>query len=95
VRLTSQGAAQRYGLYPQKGSLLEGSDADFAVFATQGSYVMDEKDLLCKGKYSPFVGREFSCKLTQTFLRGELIYDEKLVGEKGAGKLLKRGKCRP
>ncbi len=90
VRLSSQGAAQRYGLYPQKGALTEGSDADFAVFDTQASSIMKEEDLLCKGKYSPFKEREFGCKLTQTFLRGSLVYDKRLVGEKGAGKLLKR-----
>ena len=90
VRLSSQGAAQRYGLYPQKGALIEGSDADFAVFDTQASSIMKEEDLLCKGKYSPFKEREFGCKLTQTFLRGSLVYDKRLVGEKGAGKLLKR-----
>ncbi len=90
VRLTSKGAAERYGLYPQKGSLEVGTDADFAVFDTEQIYLMNEKDLLSKGKYSPFVGREFKCKLRQTFLRGQLVYDEKLVGEKGAGRLLKR-----
>ncbi len=90
VRLSSQAAAKRYGLYPQKGSLQEGTDADFAVFDTQKSHTLQKEELLCKGKYSPFEGREFRCSLTQTFLRGQLIYDQKLVGEKGAGRLIKR-----
>ena len=90
VRLSSQGAAKRYGLFPKKGLLAEGSDADFAVFDTEQSYTMKPEDLLCKGKYSPFEGREFRCRLAQTFLRGNLVYDNGLVGEKGGGKLLKR-----
>ncbi len=92
VRLTSEGAAKRYGLYPRKGALEIGADADFAVFDTNKSHLMKKEDLLCKGKYSPFEGRKFGCSLAQTFLRGKLIYDGFLLEDRVHGQLLKREK---
>ncbi len=90
VRLTSRGAAKRYGLYPRKGALEIGADADFAIFDLKKCHTLRKEDLLCKGKYSPFEGREFGCSLVQTFLRGRLIYDGSLLQDRVHGELLKR-----
>jgi len=91
VDLTSRSASKRYGLYPKKGSLRMGSDADFTIFET-GEFIFDEKKLLCKGKYSPFDGEKFGCKISKVFLRGQKIFQDGkgLLGKKGFGSLIRR-----
>jgi allantoinase len=92
IKMTSESAAKRYGLYPQKGSLNIGSDADFTVINCNDSYQIDENELLCKGKYSPFHGNLFTASVVYTILRGEIIYEKGIGMTKsvGSGRWVKR-----
>jgi allantoinase len=92
VEITSQNAAKRYGLYPNKGSLQIGTDADFTIIDPQKPTVVEESKLLSKGKYSPFVGKQFGASIALTIVRGATIYSESegIVGKAGYGKFLKR-----
>ena len=74
IEITSRGAALRYGLYPNKGSLKIGTDADFTVINPVESYEVDESRLHCRGKYSPFDGTAFSCSVDRTIVRGETVF---------------------
>ena len=92
IKLTSENAAKRFGIYPQKGSLQIGTDADFTVINLQKASIVDETKLHSKGKYSPFDETKFSCSIDRTIVRGKTIFDaEKGILQKaGCGKFIKR-----
>lgn len=90
-KLMSENAAKRYGLYPQKGRIEVGSDADFTIVDLDKEWIVDPSKLESKGKYSPFAGKTLKGKIYMTILRGKLVYkdDEGVIGEKGFGELVK------
>jgi allantoinase len=90
--LLSVNPAKRLGLYPRKGALQVGSDADFTVLDTDRPYRFDEATLHCKGRLSPFQGREFRTGIQRTVVRGETVYirDHGLVGRFGWGQWVRR-----
>ena len=92
IKLTSENAAKRYGLYPKKGSLQIGSDADFTVINLDKPFIVDERKLHCLGKYSPFHGNQFNCSIEKTIVRGNIVYDAEhgVTGKPGWGKWVKR-----
>ena len=73
IELLSTSAAKYYGLYPQKGVLQQGSDADFALINLWEPMVVSSSEMHSKGKYTPFEGVQFDARVEQTFLRGKLI----------------------
>ncbi len=74
ANLLSTNAAKRHGLYPRKGALEVGSDADFTVIELDVDEVFDESSLRSKGRYSPFNGRKFPAVVDQTIVRGRTVY---------------------
>jgi dihydroorotase-like cyclic amidohydrolase len=83
--------ARLFGLYPQKGTIRIGSDADFAVVETSGRRVLDARDLEYHEQpaWSPFDGREVRVYPVYTILRGRVIAAEgKVVGAPGYGTFL-------
>jgi len=74
IEITSTNSAKLYGLYPKKGCLEIGSDADFTILEKK-DFIVDENNLASKGKYSPFNGKKFSYQINKTVLRGEVIFD--------------------
>ncbi len=92
IKLTSENAAKRYGLYPEKGSLQIGTDADFTIINLSKPYLVDETRIHSKGKYSPFNNTKFSCSIDKTVIRGKIVFDcEKGILQKpGYGKFISR-----
>ncbi len=92
ANLLSTNSAKRHGLYPRKGSLEVGSDADFTVIDMDGTEPFDEQNLRCKGRYSPFQGRTFSVKIDKTIVRGRTVYDQTApdVVKPGLGEWIRR-----
>jgi dihydroorotase/allantoinase len=87
IYMHSTRPAQIYGLYPQKGSLQVGTDADFTLFNPEETWTLDARDLHSKTKVSPFDGESFTGKVTRTIVRGDLVYDHGTVtGKSGYGK---------
>jgi dihydroorotase-like cyclic amidohydrolase len=74
VRLSSTNVARWLGLYPRKGTLRPGSDADLAVYARDVSDVIRAEALLCKQKWTPYDGRQVSFRLEACMLRGAWVY---------------------
>ncbi|MCD4650359.1 MAG: amidohydrolase family protein [Candidatus Cloacimonetes bacterium] len=74
VELTSTAAAKRLGLYPEKGSLKIGTDADFTVIDSGNTTKIDESFFISKAKMTPFNGKELSCRIDRTILRGQTLY---------------------
>lgn len=89
--LMSRNPAKLYGLYPQKGSLNPGSDADFVVVDLNKEWTLSADQLLYKNKHSPYVGHTFTGKVQSTYVRGTKVYEQhEVLAKPGYGQLLKR-----
>jgi len=90
-RLLSENAAKRYGLYPEKGSLKVGTDADFTIVDLNKEWIVDPLALESKGKYSVVAGCTLKGKIAKTIVRGKVVFDEKygITGNRGHGKLIR------
>lgn len=91
-RLMSENAAKRYGLYPQKGVIKKGSDADFTVVDINKELTVNPSELESKGKYSPLAGKKLKGEVYMTIVRGEVVYSKEgggIIGRGGYGNLLK------
>ncbi|HLH69585.1 MAG TPA: amidohydrolase family protein [Candidatus Dormibacteraeota bacterium] len=69
----SEGTARLYGLYPQKGAILPGSDADFTIVDPQAEWQIDNAHLHSKHKLSPWHGRRVRGRPVVGVLRGQVI----------------------
>ena len=82
VYFTSEQPARIFGLYPRKGSLAIGADADFTLVDLAKSYILDQKTLHSKHPVSPFHGFHMRGSVVSTFVRGACVYRDGLaVGE--------------
>jgi allantoinase len=91
VRLTSANPARIFGLYPRKGSLLPGADADLTVIDLDATWKLAADDLFYKHKHSAYVGRHFQGQVQQTWVRGRVVYDHgRFPIDPGYGQLLRR-----
>jgi dihydroorotase-like cyclic amidohydrolase len=81
--------ARVYGLYPKKGSLLVGSDADFILVDLKGTRVLEDKDIRSKAGWTPFAGREIMGRVVATYLRGQKVAEEgRCIASPGTGKFI-------
>ena len=90
VRFSSANAARIAGLYPRKGSLLPGADADIAIYDLETEWEVDaRRQQFSKNPWSPFDGRRVRARVVRTLVRGETVYvDGKVVAEPGWGGFL-------
>ncbi|MFC2119010.1 dihydropyrimidinase [Bacteroidota bacterium] len=89
VELTSTNPARLFGMYPQKGSLNPGTDADIVLFDPVKKWIMSQDTLHMASDYCAYEGVEVTGKVTKVFSRGELIIDgENCLAEKGRGKYI-------
>ena len=92
-RALSENPAKLYGLFPRKGALLPGSDADIVVYDPKADHVLSAQDMVSKAGYTPFEGFETAGSIKKVYLRGALQVDNgKVVGVQN-GVYLRRGKC--
>jgi dihydroorotase/allantoinase len=85
----SRRPAQIWGMYPEKGSLQVGTDADLTLFDPDREWTFDDRHTLhSRNTVTPFEGESFTGAVTKTFVRGSLVYDEDqgVVGEPGFGR---------
>jgi allantoinase len=90
VRFASTNAARIVGLYPRKGSLLPGADADVVLVDLDAEWTVDAKaQQFSKNPWSPFEGRKAHSKIVRTLVRGDSVYAEgEILAEPGFGKFL-------
>jgi len=87
VELCSENPARIFGLYPAKGTLLPGADADIVVVDPAVEYTVTEESLAYKHKLSPYIGWRLRGRVDKVFLRGELAVDDGvLVADKPRGR---------
>ncbi len=91
VDAASTRAAKLFGLFPRKGTIAVGSDADLVVYDTAYRGAASAKSQHTNNDYNGFEGMEIEGRPSVVSVRGKIqVRDGKFVGERGRGKLLKR-----
>jgi dihydropyrimidinase len=89
VALSSTTAAKLYGLYPRKGTIAVGSDADIAIWDPELPVTIRQEILHDAMDYTPYAGRKVTGWPVTTISRGEVIWrDGKLTDAAGRGQFL-------
>ncbi len=92
VEAYSERPARLYGLWPAKGRLEPGADADIVLVDPAARWQVTGGDILSKAAWSPFEGRTLVGRAVQTYTRGRLAMSEgHVVAEPGYGRFLARG----
>jgi dihydropyrimidinase len=92
VELCSTTPARMFGLFPRKGTIAVGSDADIVVFDPNRQATLGVKTLHMKVDYNPYEGRTVQGSPTAVICGGEMVIDgDRFVGKKGGGRFLRRG----
>ena len=90
VNLLSTNPAKIFGLYPEKGSLEIGTDADLVIFDPKKEIIISNSQQHTAAGYTPFDGFKVKGYPTTTILRGKtIVNDNRFYGERGGGKFLK------
>jgi len=91
VDCASTQAAKLFGLYPRKGAIAVGSDADLVVYDPNQKWTISAKNQQMAVDYNPFEGMNVTGRPTAVAMRGEIVArDGKFVGQKKRGQFLKR-----
>lgn len=91
VDLVSTAPARMMGLYPKKGTIAVGSDADLVIFDQNASMTISAATHHSKMDYSLFEGTEVSGVPVTVLVRGEpVLVDRQFVGKAGSGRFIKR-----
>jgi allantoinase len=85
-RVMAEGPARAFNLYPRKGVLAVGADADLVVIDPTNSWTITTETLQSTAGWSPYEGRELRGRVVRTIARGRVVYDgSQVVGLPGAG----------
>ena len=91
VELTSTSPAKIFGMFPRKGTIAPGSDADIVIFNPDRTQLLSVDTLHMKVDYNPYEGRTVHGVSETVISRGTVIVeDNKFTGRKGAGEFIKR-----
>ncbi|HLL73788.1 MAG TPA: dihydropyrimidinase [Pyrinomonadaceae bacterium] len=94
VELTSTAAAKMFGLFPRKGTIAVGSDADIVIFDPEREQTISAKTHHMNVDYSAYEGRKVRGAVETVLSRGQVVIENgEFKGRDGAGQFLKRGTC--
>lgn len=92
VRISAANPARANGIYPQKGSLRPGSDADIAIWDPRAEWTVGIANLHMKTDYTPYEGMNLIGRPTVVLVRGVVVVDEgKLVNNSARGRHVPAG----
>ncbi len=92
VELTSTNPAKIYGLYPRKGTIAIGADADLVIWNTKVKKKITNQDLHHNVDYTPYEGKEINSLANTVISRGTIVVeDRKLLSKMSHGRFLKSG----
>jgi dihydropyrimidinase len=92
VALTATNAAKLFGLYPRKGTIAVGSDADLAIWETGERRVVRDADMFSRAAHSVYAGRELRGWPRTTIRRGQVVFDGgEILARPGSGEPIHRG----
>jgi dihydroorotase len=89
VRACAEQPARAFGLYPRKGCLLPGADADLIILDPSRSTLIEDSAQRSKAQYTTLKGRLLKSRVEKVFLRGRLIVDEEVVLSGPSGKFVR------
>jgi dihydropyrimidinase len=91
VAVTSTNAARIFGMYPRKGIIAPGSDADMVLVDPDRQGTLSVRESFIDVDWSPFEGMKVKGLPVLTMLRGEVIVEEgRFIGRRGEGQFIKR-----
>jgi len=88
ARVYSEAPARRYGLFPQKGHLGVGADADMVLIDPEGSWEVADAAIISKAGWTPLAGRRLRGRVHSTFLRGAPIANDRRPEGHNTGRFL-------
>ena len=92
VSVTATNPAKLFGLYPRKGTIAVGSDADLVIWDDAKTRIIDGASMYSRADYSPYDGFEVTGWPHMTISRGEVVCEDGVVSaQPGRGKLVARG----
>ena len=92
VAVTSTNAAKLFGLYPRKGTIAVGSDADIVLWDPEETRTIRDEDMFSGTGFSVYSGWEVTGWPVMTLRRGEVVYEDgEILARAGSGELLRRG----
>lgn len=91
VDVCSTKAAKLFGMFPRKGTIAVGSDADIVIFDPQVKRTISAKTHHMNVDYNPFEGKEVYGEVVSVLSRGSFVVrDKQFVGQAGSGQFIKR-----
>ncbi|MDQ3513897.1 MAG: amidohydrolase family protein, partial [Chloroflexota bacterium] len=97
VEMLCANPARVFGLYPRKGAIAVGSDADLVLFDPAETWTVRDEELHHRQRWTPLAGRTLTGRVTRTIRRGETVYDgtvaydRRVLAAPGSGGFLARG----
>jgi dihydropyrimidinase len=93
VEVACTNPAKIFGMFPRKGTIAPGSDADIVIFDPDKKHILSAKTHHMNVDYSAYEGWEVTGKVKTVLLRGKVAIDNnECLIEKGYGKFIKRNK---
>jgi len=93
IAVTATNPAKLFGLFPRKGTIAIGSDADIVIWDPKETRTVRDEDMLSGSGYSTYAGWQVTGWPIITIRRGEIVYKNgQIVGKAGTGELLHRGR---
>ena len=93
VQAYSETPARLLGLYPRKGTIHPGSDADVVLVDAEKEHVLENEDIVSKAGWTPFAGCRVKGRPVMTILRGTVVAEDgKVVAEPGGGRFITPGR---
>ncbi|HVE55332.1 MAG TPA: dihydropyrimidinase [Pyrinomonadaceae bacterium] len=94
VELTSTAAAKMFGMFPKKGTIAVGSDADIVIFDTEKEHTFTLEAQHMNVDYCAYEGKKIKGKVETVLSRGRVVIENgEHKGKAGDGQFLKRGEC--
>src|SRR3989441_114640 len=92
VELTATTPAKLFGLFPRKGTIAVGSDADLVLFDAEEAWTIRGAEGHSRVDYTLFEGHRVTGRVKKVFLRGQVIVDgAQWLGQEGGGGILRPG----
>ena len=87
--ITATNAARIFDLYPRKGTIQIGSDADLVLYDLNREWTVRTEELLTRHQWTPLAGRSIRGRVMRTLVRGRTVYvDGRIVAEPGEGQFI-------
>ena len=89
ARMAAENPARHFGLFPNKGQIAVGADADIAVLVREPQQ-FNAEEMTSDTKWSPFSGSTLAGRVVATYVRGQPVYEEgSIVAKPGYGRFVK------